>query len=66
MPSYRIYRVAAGGRLVLGEAFHGSSDAEAIRRGQVLQEPGTAAELWDGGRLVGRFSKQGAFTPASG
>ena len=66
MPSYRIYRVGAGGRLVLGETFHGSTDAEAVQRAQGLHQAGTAAELWDGGRLVGRFSKQGAFTPGSG
>lgn len=58
--------MTAGGRLVASEAFHGSGDADAIRRGQALQQPGTAAELWDGGRLVGRFSKQGAFSPGSG
>lgn len=66
MPSYRIYRVAAGGRLVLGETFHGSSDAEAIARAGTLQQAAAASELWAGGRLVGRFSKQGVFTPGAG
>lgn len=51
---------------MLGETFHGSTDAEAVQRAQGLHQAGTAAELWDGGRLVGRFSKQGAFTPGSG
>lgn len=66
MPSYRIYRVGAAGRLALGQTFHALSDAEAVQRAEGLHQSGTAAELWEGGRLVGRFSKQGMFTPGSG
>lgn len=66
MPSYRIYRVGGGGRLTLGEMFHAAEDDQAVTHARLLLRPGAAGELWCGGRLVGRFSKLGAFTPGSG
>lgn len=60
--SYRIYHVGGGGRLNLGETFTAPGDAEAVQRarGQLIRAH--AAELWEGGRLVGRFSKAHDFT----
>ncbi|WP_309089346.1 hypothetical protein [Phenylobacterium sp.] len=66
MPSYRIYRVGGGGRLVLGETFTAASDAEAVEHAAVLFRKGGEGELWCGGRLLGRFSKLGVFTPGVG
>lgn len=62
MTSYRIYRLGGDGRLTLGDTFNASSDAEAIAHAQEMHRAGTAAELWAGGRIVGRFSKLGVFT----
>lgn len=62
MATYRIYRVATGGRLQLGESFEAADDAEAVRLAGDLRG-GQAVELWEGGRLVGRISKLGVFTP---
>jgi hypothetical protein len=62
LPSYRIYRVGHGGRLLLGEAFHAESDTLAIETARVLQDAERPMELWEGGRLVGRFSSLGLFT----
>jgi hypothetical protein len=64
--SYRIYRVGPAGRLVLGEAFQAEDDAAAIERARKLHDATGAAELWEGGRLVGRFSKLGGFKPGAG
>ena len=66
MSSYRIYRVGPAGRLVLGEAFEAKDDAAAIERARTLHDATGPAELWEGGRLVGRFSKLGVFTPGPG
>lgn len=66
MESYRIYRVGHGGRLQLGETFAAPNDAKAIEHARSLHQDGQAAELWQGGRLLGRFSKFGAFTPRPG
>lgn len=64
--SYRIYRVGDGGRLTLGEQFHAGGDAEAVEHARPLLASGMPGELWCGGRLVGRFSKLGLFTPGLG
>lgn len=63
--SYRIYRVGHGGRLQLGEAFEAPDDAHAVEQARTHHATGEAAELWKGGRLVGRFSKIGTFTPGT-
>jgi hypothetical protein len=63
LPSYRIYHVGTDGRLAVGETFSASTDAEAAARAHPQLIPGRAAELWQGGRLVGRFSKSHEFTP---
>ncbi len=62
MKSYRIYVVAAGGRLQLGVTFEARDDGEAAWRVEQLAPAGRAAELWEGGRLVGRLGKDGAFS----
>jgi hypothetical protein len=59
--SYRIYRVGAGGRLQLGEAFTARDDTAAVELARSLHQAGGEAELWAGGRLLGRFNKLGAF-----
>ena len=66
MASYRIYHVGAGGRLQLGEAFSASDDATAVDIARDHRQHGAEAELWAGGRLLGRFSKQGVFTAGPG
>jgi hypothetical protein len=59
--TYRIYLVAADGRLQLGAGFDAAGDAEAIAQAPMLYDRGHVAELWQGGRLVGRFLAQGLF-----
>jgi hypothetical protein len=61
---YRIYHVAEGGRLRLGDGFQAADDAVAIAKARLLRLSGEAAELWQGGRIVGRFSKSGGYAPA--
>ena len=65
MATYRIYRIGSGGRLQLGEGFQARNDAAAIERASELRE-GQPVEIWEGGRLVGRVSKHGDFTPGAG
>lgn len=62
MPTFRIFHVGVGGRLRLGKTFPATSDADAAAQARALLSPGQAAELWEGGRLVGRFSKTHEFT----
>jgi len=62
--AYRLYQVAEGGRLRLGDAFQALDDALAIEKARLLRLSGEAAELWQGGRIVGRFSKSGGYAPA--
>lgn len=62
MASYKIYYVGPGGRLQLGESLDCASDSDAIARALAVSND-RAGELWEGGRLVGRFSKLGVFTP---
>ena len=61
---YRTYQVGAAGRLVLGESFEARDDRAAVEhvRARPIEGP---MELWQGGRLVGRISKLGQFTPGS-
>jgi hypothetical protein len=59
--SYRIYRVEPGGRLQLGEAFVASDDRSAVECARSLHDAQREAELWAGGRLIGRFTKHGTF-----
>lgn len=66
LTAYRIYLVGAAGRLRLGEALEARDDAEAIAAARALVPAGEAAELWAAGRIVGRFSRSGVFTPGSG
>jgi hypothetical protein len=62
LASYRIYHVGPTGRLQLAQMLSCASDAEAIARTRPATADGHARELWEGGRLVGRFSKLGVFT----
>lgn len=61
LPTYRIFHVGVGGRLRLGQSFPAQSDEDAAAQARELLSPGQAAELWEGGRLVGRFSKTHEF-----
>ncbi len=60
--TYRIYRVAGSGRLRLGQTFEAPDDARATALARELLVAGEACELWEGGRIVGRFSKLSDFT----
>jgi hypothetical protein len=62
--AYRLYHVVESGRLRLGEAFQAPADAAAIEKARLLRLAGLAAELWEDGRIVGRFSKSGGYAPA--
>lgn len=66
MKSYQIYIVGPDGRLQLGLAFQATDDrtAGAEAEGAVLR--GQVAELWEGGRMVGRVSRAGVFEAAVG
>lgn len=61
MKSYRIYLVGRDGRLELGDAFEAADDDAAATRA-VEVAAGGKAELWEGGRIVGRVSNDGGFT----
>jgi hypothetical protein len=60
--SYRIYLVGRDGRLQLGDAFEAEHDEAAAARAIEVASPGRAAELWEGGRMLGRVSRRGVFT----
>ena len=60
--SYRLYLVSPSGRLQLSRTFESAGDEAAVAQARELTADGQAAELWDGGRLVGRLSKLGVFT----
>ncbi|MBL8554658.1 MAG: hypothetical protein JNL41_10305 [Phenylobacterium sp.] len=66
MGTYRIYHVASGGRLRLGETFQASSDGEAVMKARLLLVRGQSGELWEAGRIVGRFSDTHTFSPGGG
>jgi hypothetical protein len=63
--SYRIYIVDPDGRLQLGLAFEAVDDRAAGLQAESAARRGAAAELWEGGRLVGRVSTDGLYTPGS-
>ena len=65
MKSYRIYIIGRDGRLQLGQAFQGQDDAAATAIARAAATPGQTLELWEGGRLVGRVSEDGGFTPGN-
>ena len=53
MKAYRIYIVGSDGRLQLGQAFEAVDDAAAAGHAERLATPGSVAEVWEGGRMVG-------------
>jgi hypothetical protein len=61
--SYRLYTVCPNGRLQLSRTLECADDEAALQQARAGVD-GQAAELWHGGRLVGRFSKLGIFTSA--
>ena len=61
MKSYRIYIVDPDGRLQLGQAFEAVDDQAASGQAEIAAQRGRAAELWEGGRVVGHVSKDGVF-----
>lgn len=66
MKAYRIYIVDQDGKLQLGQAFEESDDVVAGVRAVTLAVSGQTAELWEGGRMVGRVSVDGVFIPGVG
>lgn len=58
-----MYHVDGGGRLRLGDTFPAASDAEAVAKARAMLRPGQGAELWDGGRMAGRFTRTHEFLP---
>ena len=64
LPGYRLYNVGEGGRLRLGETFQAADDAQAVEKARLLRVSGEAAELWQAGRIVGRFTKAGTYAPS--
>jgi hypothetical protein len=60
--SYRIYIVDPDGRLQLGQAFEAVDDKAAGALAESAAQRDRKAELWEGGRIVGRVSKDGVFT----
>jgi hypothetical protein len=60
--SYRIYIVDPDGRLHLGQAFEAVDDRAAGALAESAAQKGRTAELWEGGRMVGRVSEAGTFT----
>lgn len=64
--SYRIYLIGRDGRLQLGAAFEAADDQAAAARALEVAAAGQAAELWEGGRLVGKVSRRGVFTRGPG
>jgi hypothetical protein len=64
--AYRIYIVDPDGRLQLGQAFEATDDKAAAERALGAASKGHVAELWEGGRIVGRVSEHGVFEPGDG
>jgi hypothetical protein len=62
LKAYRIYIVGPDGRLQLGQAFEAQDDTIAGARAEAHAVRGRIAELWEGGRMVGKVSKHGVFT----
>jgi hypothetical protein len=61
LKAYRIYLVGSDGRVQLGHAFEAPHDEEARVRAVAHAARGQVAELWEGGRMVGRVDENGAF-----
>jgi len=59
--AYRIYIVGTDGRLQLGQAFEAVDDRAAVARAEGAASKGQTAELWEGGRMVGRVGLDGVF-----
>ena len=59
--TYRVYLHDPRGRLGVGPTFDAGDDAAAVSEARGLVA-GQSAELWNSGRLIGRFSKDGVFT----
>ena len=57
--------MAANGQLQQAESFRAPDDAAAVAKARACHLSGHAMELWDGGRLVGRFSRLGDYTPGA-
>ena len=66
MPTYRIYHVGNDGRLRVGATFPAEDDADAVARAARQLTRGQAAELWEGGRPVGRFTRDHEFVADRG
>jgi hypothetical protein len=62
LKAYRIYIVDPDGRLQLGQAFEAADDIIAGATAETHATRGKIAELWEGGRMVGRVSKRGVFS----
>jgi hypothetical protein len=60
--AYRIYIVGSDGRLQLGHAFEATDDLIAGARAETHAARGQVAELWEGGRMVGRVTSDGVFS----
>ncbi len=60
MITYRVYLIDPKGRMQLGDSFHGASDREAVSRFQQIDRQGQIAELWQGGRLIGKLPRDKA------
>jgi len=63
LATYRIYHVGDGGRLRIGSTFPAEDDADAVARAAPQLQRGHSAELWEWGRLVGRFDREHKFEP---
>ena len=66
MKAYRIYMIDPDGRLQLGQAFEAPDDQAAAERAIGAATKGRIAELWEGGRVVGRVTETGLFEPGRG
>jgi hypothetical protein len=63
LKAYRIYLVGSDGRVQLGLAFEAPHDDDARERALSHAAKGQVAELWEGGRMVGRVDEHGVFGP---
>lgn len=61
-----MYHVDVDGRLRLGDTFAAISDDEAVAIARPRLRASHGAELWDGGRMAGRFSRDHQFFPGVG
>ena len=50
----------------MGEAFSAEDDRDAVARARLQLVRGQAAELWEWGRPVGRFTRDHEFVPDGG